>query len=100
MKSTDNLLEQQQQQQQKKNNDQDEMVKDSTSSVPPSRRNGRLNTRSTPSSSATRPELGATTKPNDNTDIASSEEWTEVEDPDTGETFYWNEESDAIRWEI
>ena len=26
--------------------------------------------------------------------------WTEVEDPDTGETFYWNEEDGDIRWDL
>ena len=29
-----------------------------------------------------------------------SSTWEEVEDPDTGEVFYWNEETDEVRWEI
>ena len=31
---------------------------------------------------------------------ATSSSWTEVVDPDSGETFYWNEETDEVRWDI
>lgn len=33
-------------------------------------------------------------------DIEISASWAEVEDPDTGEIFYWNEETHEVRWEI
>ena len=34
----------------------------------------------------------------ENSEASSS--WEEVVDPDTGEIFYWNEETDEVRWEI
>lgn len=31
---------------------------------------------------------------------AAASPWTEVIDPDTGETFYWNEETEEMKWDL
>lgn len=37
---------------------------------------------------------------NDPDERSSSSPWCEMTDPDTGKTFYWNEETEEVKWEL
>ena len=67
-------------------------------SVPKSNTNDSRPTSSSMATSSAPRVPARDAKEEEDTEISSS--WEEVEDPDSGEVFYWNEETDEVRWEI